>query len=475
MNSWNRRHRPFIALSIPAALLLCTAPAAIAGQPKVDVCHRTGAGGFNLINVAAPAVPAHLAHGDHLLLTFWADHDGDGFGAGPASQGCVVPPGSVENGDDCDDTNPAVNPAATEVCNHIDDDCDALIDDADPSVVGQPTWYADADTDTYGNPGVHQLACFQPAGYVSDHTDCNDANGAINPGANEVCNHVDDDCDTLVDDDDPGVIGQPTWYADSDGDGYGNPGSSEQACFLPGGHVGNDDDCNDGNGAVHPGATEVCNGIDDNCTGGIDEGGVCVPNRVFVSSQLYDGNFGGGMRVLGYLNADAACQTLATNAGLGGSWKAWLSGRPDSAGCGPLQPDCDGHGAADRFTHNPGPYNLVNGTKVADSWADLTDGSLDHAIDVTEVNTAVGAEHRVWTNTTTGGAAYDAGTNCAVGPPTDPPHTLFTWSCGPPEWSPMDCNFQGGTFGDATMTNSQWTLISNVACNNTLHIYCFEQ
>jgi hypothetical protein len=387
----------------------------------------------------------------------------------------VVPPGFVENDDDCDDGHPAVNPAATEVCNMIDDDCDALVDDADPGVVGQPTWFQDADGDGYGNPAVSQLACFQPPGYVADATDCDDGDAAINPGATEVCNHVDDDCDGLVDDADPGVVGQATWYDDDDGDGFGDPGDSQEACFQPAGHVANDDDCDDGDGAVHPGAAEVCNSIDDDCDGATDEGGVCAPKRVFVSSQLYDGNFGGGQRVLGYLNADAVCQVLAGNAGLGGSFKAWLSGRPDSAGCGPLQPDCDGHGAADRFTHNPGPYQLVDGTKVADSWADLTDGSLDHAIDVTEVNTPVGAEHRVWTNTTTAGAAHDAGTNCAVGPPTDPPHTLFTWSCGPPSWSPMDCNFQGGAFGDATMTNSAWTLVSNTACNNTFHIYCFEQ
>jgi hypothetical protein len=71
-----------------------------------------------------------------------------------------------------------VNPGATEICNGIDDDCDGLTDDADPSITGQSTWYADADGDTYGNAAVSTIACFQPVGYVSNNTDCNDANSS---------------------------------------------------------------------------------------------------------------------------------------------------------------------------------------------------------------------------------------------------------------------------------------------------------
>lgn len=86
----------------------------------------------------------------------------------------------------------------------------------------------------------------------------------------------------------------------------------------------------------------------------------------------------------------------------------------------------------ERFTQNPGPYVLVNGTRVADNWADLTDGTLDHAIDRTEANLplADGAEARVWTNTTTAGPAWDNSTNCALRPTPDNSPGIHTWSCG---------------------------------------------
>ncbi len=65
----------------------------------------------------------------------------------------------------------------------------------------QLTYYADTDSDTYGDPGNTTLACLLPAGYVADNTDCNDGVAAVNPGATEICNSVDDDCDGLTDED----------------------------------------------------------------------------------------------------------------------------------------------------------------------------------------------------------------------------------------------------------------------------------
>lgn len=192
--------------------------------------------------------------------------------------------------------------------------------------------------------------------------------------------------------------------------------------------------------------------------------------KVFVSSQLFDGNFGSGQRVLGHLEADQSCQDLAQAAGLSGTFKAWISGRVDT-GAGPLP-----HGVVDRFTQSSQPYRLVNGTQVAADWADLTDGSLAHAINTDENGNPVGSELRVWTNTTSSGQAWDNSTQCAVGGNPDIPG-VWTWSCGAPSWTPGDCQFQSGKYGMANSTAADWTgaAASNIACSNQFHLYCFEQ
>ena len=212
--------------------------------------------------------------------TFYADADSDGFGdlASPTYV-CFQPAGTVTNADDCNDGNNAIHPNATEICNGLDDDCDGLTDDADPTVTGRPTWYADTDADGFGNPSATVLACVQPSGYVANNTDCNDGNFNVNPSAQEICNNMDDDCDGLTDDADPSATGQSTWYADADGDGYGNAAITVFLCASPSGYVGNDDDCNDGNNAIHPNAAETCNSIDDDCDGLIDNADPSVSGR----------------------------------------------------------------------------------------------------------------------------------------------------------------------------------------------------
>jgi hypothetical protein len=232
--------------------------------------------------------------------------------------------GYVANNTDCNDGNIAVNPGATEVCNTIDDDCDGLIDDADPSITGQATWYADADGDTYGNNAVSVLACFQPVGYVANNTDCNDGNIAVNPGATEVCNTIDDDCDGLIDDADPSITGQATWYADADGDTYGNNAVSVLACFQPMGYVANNTDCNDGNIAVNPGATEICNGIDDDCDGLTDDADPSITGQATWYADADGDTYGNNavsvlacLQPMGYVanNTDCNDGNIAVNPG----------------------------------------------------------------------------------------------------------------------------------------------------------------
>ena len=78
--------------------------------------------------------------------------------------------------------------------------------------------------------------------------DCNDGDPDINPDATEVCNDVDDDCDGAVDE--AGALGAPTWWADSDGDDYGNPSASVASCERPPGYADNAEDCNDSNATI---------------------------------------------------------------------------------------------------------------------------------------------------------------------------------------------------------------------------------
>jgi hypothetical protein len=148
------------------------------------------------------------------------------------------------------------------VCDGKDNDCDGLIDEGVTN-----TYYRDADGDNYGNAAMSTQACTAPAGYVANNTDCNDSDATIYPGAAEVCDSKDNDCDGLTDEE-----ATLTFYRDADGDGFGNATVTTQACAVPAGYVTNNTDCNDSNAAIYPGATEACDGIDNDCDGTTDEG-----------------------------------------------------------------------------------------------------------------------------------------------------------------------------------------------------------
>jgi hypothetical protein len=195
--------------------------------------------------------------------TYAKDSDGDGYGdkTQTVSQ-CSPPTGYVLDATDCLDSDKAVNPGAAEVCNTKDDDCDTQVDEG-----VKTTFYVDSDSDKYGSAAGTKDACTAPTGYVSDKTDCDDTAVTINPGAPEVCNTKDDDCDTQVDE---GV--KNTYYQDGDGDAYGVPTSTTTACSVPTGYAGTSTDCNDADKAVNPGAAEVCNGADEDCDNLVDDG-----------------------------------------------------------------------------------------------------------------------------------------------------------------------------------------------------------
>ena len=208
------------------------------------------------------------------LQTWYLDADGDGYGDLDAPvQACTQPSAAVTDTTDCDDGDFSVNPAATEVCNAIDDDCDGHIDDADPSLDSATgtTWYTDGDGDGYGGAGS-VWACIQPSGTTATASDCDDATAAVHPGATEVCNTIDDDCDGDIDDADSSVDTSTgsVFYSDADSDGYGDASATVSACTQPSGAVADDTDCDDTTGDVNPGATEVCDGQDNDCDGNGD-------------------------------------------------------------------------------------------------------------------------------------------------------------------------------------------------------------
>ena len=291
-------------------------------------------------------------------MTFYADTDNDGFGdANTTTMACVAPDGFVIDNTDCDDSNGTIYPGAPELCDGLDNDCNGSIDDGitnttfyadtdgdglgdpdnsvedcslpdgfvnndddcddtDATIGAEMTFYADTDGDGFGDANTTTMACAAPDGFVIDNTDCDDSNGTIYPGAPELCDGLDNDCNGSIDD----GITNTTFYADTDGDGLGDPDNSVEDCSLPDGFVNNDDDCddtdatigaemtfyadtdndgfgdantttmacvapdgfvvdntdcNDSNATVYPGAPELCDGLDNDCNGSIDDGQDC--------------------------------------------------------------------------------------------------------------------------------------------------------------------------------------------------------
>jgi len=202
--------------------------------------------------------------------TWYADTDADGYGDdASAATACSPPTGYVAEGGDCDDSDAAVNPGATELCNGYDDDCDGLTDDEDGDVTGTSSWYADADGDGFGNAAYSRTACDQPSGYVTDSSDCDDGDASSYPGGSELCDGADNDCDGDIDEDD--AADASTWYADADADGYGDEATASTACSAPTGYVAEGGDCDDSDASANPAAEESCDGVDNDCDGSVDE------------------------------------------------------------------------------------------------------------------------------------------------------------------------------------------------------------
>ncbi|MBP8248876.1 MAG: T9SS type A sorting domain-containing protein, partial [Chitinophagales bacterium] len=174
------------------------------------------------------------------------------------------PLGYVTDSTDCNDTNPDIYPLLTDICNSIDDNCNGVTDE-DAIFV---TYFLDNDGDLFGNELMDSISCNILIGYVENNLDCNDENPDINPLAVEICNAIDDNCNTDIDE----GLTIYTFYADADGDTHGNPDAAVDTCIETiVGYVNNGLDCNDTLATIYPGATELCNYLDDDCDGLTDD------------------------------------------------------------------------------------------------------------------------------------------------------------------------------------------------------------
>jgi hypothetical protein len=209
---------------------------------------------------------------------YYRDHDGDGFGDGNDSRCLCATDGEYDavQAGDCDDDDQFVSPGVMERCiTPYDDNCDGS--DNDPGAQGCVNYLRDEDGDFYGVTGDSQCLCYNQGFYTANMGgDCDDDPAACgvncNPGMAEQCSTTyDDNCNG--DNNDLNAPGCTTYYRDGDGDGYGHQSVSQCWCY-PNGDFNSTDpsDCDDTNNAINPGAIEVCDGVDNNCIDGIDEG-----------------------------------------------------------------------------------------------------------------------------------------------------------------------------------------------------------
>ena len=290
---------------------------------------------------------------------WYVDDDQDGYGDDAAERraSCERLPGLVLQGGDCEDGDDDVRPGARERCNGVDDDCDGTVDED----AGFVATYADADGDGFG-AGMPLAQCAVPGLRSLTPGDCDDGTTATHPGAPELCDLVDNDCDGTVDE----AIGTVaiTTYLDADGDGFGDPATELTAtpvadsCTYDPARTTVAGDCDDGDSGRFPGAAELCDTVDQDCDGTVDE----EAGDVFQYPDTDGDGFGDGTPV-------ARCDPLDAHALRPGDCDdgdpAVRPGAPE--GCNGEDDDCDGTvdeapaGALDC------PLDSTNATPVCDA------------------------------------------------------------------------------------------------------------
>jgi hypothetical protein len=190
------------------------------------------------------------------IMPYYRDSDSDGYGDPSVSERMCSGAGAigwVDIAGDCNDANPDIYPDAAEVCDGADNDCDGETDEG----LAVP-YYVDRDGDGYGDSSfivAYQCPGASVTGQSEVGSDCNDFDAAIHPDAG--C----PPCETAA------------YYRDGDSDGYGDISVVEYFCVgAPmAGYVANADDCNDSDSSIHPDTPELCDDVDNDCDGEVDE------------------------------------------------------------------------------------------------------------------------------------------------------------------------------------------------------------
>jgi MYXO-CTERM domain-containing protein len=305
---------------------------------------------------------------------WYEDSDGDTYGnLLSLVSACDAPAGYVGDGTDCDDTNAAIYIGAAEVCDGIDNDCDGDIDDQDGDVTGLFVWYLDSDTDGYGVPGGTVDSCTQPLGYADNTEDCDDTSSVINPGMPELCDNVDNDCNSLIDDN---VVNVP-WYLDADGDGYGLDSDFIDSCKVETGRSINGGDCDDTDNTINPAAVELCDGIDNDCTGTADDG-ITIPTWYLDGDSDTYGDPNTSLQECsqpaGYVSQQGDCDDSTDTAYPG-----------NTEICDSIDNNCDGEVDVNAIDIQRW-YDDADGDSYGDasSWQDACFGAADEVLDDTD-------------------------------------------------------------------------------------------
>jgi len=199
----------------------------------------------------------------------------------------------------------------------------------------QDTYFEDLDGDGFGNSDRPELLCGAEDGWVANSEDCDDSNGEVSPAEEELCDGFDNNCDGMVDDD--AAIDASDWFRDGDGDGYGGGPPRGFGCSGAEDEVNNSGDCDDADSAIHPDAIEVCDGTDNDCDLGIDNGE--TPDGHAVYEDLDGDGWGNGDTELvrcvnpeGWVDRSGDCDDVDEEK------------NPDATdACDGSDMDCDGH------------------------------------------------------------------------------------------------------------------------------------